>query len=350
MLPTSHSLRLVAVGAAAALTLTACGSPAPGSSATPAVSTAATPAGATRTITDIGGEVTIPVEAKNIVALDELAALNLMSIGLKPAVAFNTWHTVVPRQIIESQGVKIVETTAIFPELEQVAALKPDLIVGSMNQGFLSRYPDYGTIAPTVRAAMQTTADSPESIVEAYGRYFGREAEAKRVTAALNGLAQEVAAKHAEKPMSLSALMAFAPQSLLLHMDGEHNFTTVIKDAGFTRPELQTVAPAGGSTNGGWTAFAPETLPSQDADVLVIAVGAQYPLQGVTDLPLYSSLSAVQNNRSVPVDGDIWAGGSAFYEFWALQDLQNFAAGEFKAGGADDAAARWTAFQDAIAR
>lgn len=346
MLPTSRrSLRAIVLGVVAALTLAACsstGDPEPSADADP-------PAGETRTITDISGEVTIPVDPDRIVALDELAALNLMSIGIIPDVAFNTWRTVGPRQILEAQGIEIVETTAVFPELEEVAALEPDLIVGSMNEGFLSRYPDYASIAPTVHAVMQATPDAEESIVEAYGRYFDRESEAANVQAALDNLAAEVAAAHADEPMSLSALMAFAPQSLLLHMDGEHNFTSLIEAAGFTRPELQTIAPEGGSTNGGWTAFAPETLPAQDADVIVIAVGAQYPLEGVTDLPLYSSLSAVENGTAVPVDGDIWAGGSAFYEFWALEDLRSIASGDYTGGTVDDAVARWTAFQDAIA-
>ena len=38
--------------------------------------------------------------------------------------------------------------------------------------------------------------------------------------------------------------------------------------------------------------------------MLAIAVAAQYNLEGITEMPLYPSLAAVTNDRSLVVDGD----------------------------------------------
>ncbi len=338
---TRRPVGALAAVAAAVVLLSGCASP--DASGGDSSADADTPAATTRTVVDVGGEVEIPTSPDRIVALDEVAALNLLSVGIRPDVVFNSWKTTVPLAVLEAEGIEIVGTTEFFPELEKVAATDPDLIVGSINEAYLERYPDYASIAPTVRAVMQKTADG-ETVAEAYGRYFDREAEAAAVTAVLDDAAAEVAAAQPADPPTLSAIMAFAPESMVLHIDGDSTLAPVIAAAGFAQPESQKVSPEGGSMYGGWTPFSPEKLAEHDGDALVIAVAAQYPLEGITSLPLYSTLNAVQSGRSIVVDGDMWAGGASFFQYWALQDLSSIAAGEDTAGTAADAAARWTTF------
>lgn len=302
-------------------------------------------AAATRTITSEAGETTIPTEPKMLVALDEPAALNLMSIGIKPDAVFASWRTTVPREIIEAAGVKVVDTTEFYPAAEEVAALEPDLIVGTWANGWSQSAPAYDEIAPMIGGLYSAPGDK---IVEAYGEYFDRAAEAQGVVAALQSATQDAAAAQPTGGTSLSVLMSFGGD-MPLYMDADNSLFGSIEAAGFTRPKLQTEHPEGGSAFGGWSAFSPEQLPDHDAQVLAVAVAKQYSLEGITELPLYASLDAVKQQHSVVVDGDLWSGGAAFYTYWALRDLGDFAAGKLAPGTSADAAARWADFTAASA-
>lgn len=300
----------------------------------------------TRTITSEAGETAIPADPQMIVALDEPAALNMMSVGVQPDVVFASWRTTVPRAIIEAAGITVVDTTEFYPDAEEVAAHEPDLIVGTWADGWSQSAPDYGEIAPMIGGLY---AAPGSDIVEAYGEYFDREDEAAGVVAALDAATQTAADAQPDDGTSLSVLMSFGGD-MTMFMDGDNSLHGSISDAGFTRPASQDASPEGGTKFGGWTAFSPEQLAAEDADVLAVAVGLQYSLEGITELPLYSSLEAVKQQHSVVVDGDLWSGGAAFYTYWVLRDLEQFANGELTPGTADDAAARWADYTAAIAK
>jgi iron complex transport system substrate-binding protein len=120
----SRILPFAGLGVAVVLALVGCSAPSGDTDAPGAA------AGETRTVTDVvGDEVEIPVDPQRIVALDEPAALNLLAIGITPDVAFQGWKTVVPAELLESRGIEILTTAGYYPELEEVAALDPGLIV-----------------------------------------------------------------------------------------------------------------------------------------------------------------------------------------------------------------------------
>ncbi len=331
-----RALPLLALTASAALLLSACSS-----------DSGDAPTGTeTRTVTSEVGESTIPVDPQMIVALDEPAALNMLSIGITPDVVFDSWRTTVPKAILESAGIEMATTSSFYPELEEVAAFEPDLIVGTAAEGFAESGPAYASIAPLI-GALYAEADGSQ-IIEAYGEYFDRPAEAARVSDALDALAEEAAAAQPAGETSISVLMSWAQDNMPLYMDAANSLHGTIAAAGFTRPPLQDEVPAEGSAFGGWTVFSPEQLPAQDADVLAIAVAAQYNLEGITEMPLYPSLAAVTNDRSLVVDGDLWSGGAAFYTYWVLRDLATIAASDDAPGTVDDGAERWNDYLTAI--
>lgn len=302
--------------------------------------------GATRTITSEAGEATIPTDPSMIVALDEPSALNMMSIGVTPDIVFASWRTTVPREIIEDAGITVVDTSEFYPASEEVAAHKPDLIVGTWADGWSQSAPDYSEIAPMVGGLYTATG---AEIIEAYGEYFDRAEEAAGVSAALEAAPAAAADAQPADGQSLSVLMSFGGD-MPLYMDSDNSLHSSIADSGFTRPALQDTAPSEGSAYGGWTTFSPEQLTEHDADVLAVAVGLQYSLEGVTELAPYDSLEAVKQQRSVIVDGDIWSGGAAFYTYWVLRDLESIASGELVPGVTADAASRWSDYTAAIAR
>lgn len=332
-----RTVALSAMALAALTALTACSSGGAGEAGGESSANAET-----RTVVSEAGEFQVPVDPQTIVALDEPAALNLLSIGIVPAVAFDSWRTGVPKAILEAEGVEIAATASFYPEVEEVASYDPDLIVGTAAEGFTQYMENYVDIAPLIGGLYGAPGTE---IITAYGEYFEREAEAAKVADALGALADEAAAAQTgEAGQSLSVLMSYAQENMPLYMDATNSLHGTIADAGFTRPALQDEVPEGGSAFGGWTVFSPEQLSEQDADVLAIAVASQYNLEGITDMPLYPSLQAVANGKMVEVDGDLWSGGAAFYTYWVLSDLASFAAGDYTPGTAADGEARWAAF------
>lgn len=298
----------------------------------------------TRTVTSEAGTTEVPVNPQQIVALDEPAALNMLSIGITPDVVFDSWRTTVPRAVLTEEGVEIVSTTEFYPDLEEVAALEPDLIVATAAEGFTESAPDYGSVAPVIGALY---AAPSEEIIAAYGEYFEREDEAAAVANALAALTEEVAASQPAEPLSLSVLMSWAQDNMPLFMDSENSLHDSIRRAGFTRPAPQDAVLEDGSALGGWTPFSPEDLAEHDADVVAVAVALQYNLEGITEMPLYPSLQAVRDDRAVVVDGDLWSSGAAFYGYWVLRDLQAILAGDAP-GTESDGRQRWADFRDAV--
>lgn len=299
----------------------------------------------TRTVVSELGEVEVPVDPQMIVALDEPAALNMLSIGIEPDVVFASWRTTAPRAIIEAAGIEVRDVVEFFPEAEEVASLEPDLIVGTMAEGMAAMIDPYVEIAPTIGALFDNATG--QEIATSFGEYFERPEEAAKVVAAIDAVAEEAAEAQGGEDTSLSAVMSWAADEMPLYMDATNSLTGSIESAGFTRPQPQSEIPEGGSAFGGWSPFSAEQLPEHDADVMVITVNVQYNLEGITGLPLYPSLEAVKNDRSIVVDGDMWSGGSAFYTYWVLRDLASFAAGDYTALTVDDGERVWSEYLEA---
>lgn len=333
---TSRIMPLAGLGIAVVLALVGCSAPSGDTDAPGA------PSAQTRTVTDVAGEeVEIPADPQRVVALDEPAALNLLAIGITPDAVFQGWKTVVPAELLHSRGIEVLTTAGYYPELEEVAALEPGLIVISTSPTRVGEVPDYASIAPTLRALFNAP---PAELAQTWGEYFGEPERAQAIEEGLAEFAAEIASEQPEPTLSLSALESFGPSDSPMYMDAVNSLHNVIADAGFDRPELQNAESADGGRYGGWVPFSPETLPDHDADIIAIKSSTQYTPEGITELPLFPSLGAAQSNRVVEVDGDFWSGGSLFYAYWVLSDLREFVDGELVPGGSDDATERWEAF------
>lgn len=334
---------LVAFGVAVVLGLAGCGSSSGGSSA--GDNTSSSP---TRTVTDVvGDKIELPVDPERVVALDEPSALNLAAMGITPDIAFQGWKTVVPAELLESLGVEMHTTAGYYPELEEVAALDPDLIVISANPEQITDMPDYASIAPTLRAEFSAPASK---LAQTWGGYFDDPERAKAIEKGLSEFAGEIADQQPSSAQSLSVLQSYggSGDSGLYYMDGTNSLAGIIAEAGFTRPELQAAESADGAAHGGWAAFSPERLADHDASIIALTASTLYSAEAIEALPLYEALDAVEQNQSVVVDGDFWAGGSLFYTYWVLTDLHDFAPGDLQPGGSEEAAERWDSFSEMI--
>jgi iron complex transport system substrate-binding protein len=338
---TSRSASPAGLGAlAVALLLALIGCSFPSGAADPP----SAPSAATRTVADVTGEeVDLPANPQRVVALDEPAALNLLAMGIRPVAVFQGWKTVVPAELLASLGIELHQTADYQPELEEVAALDPDLIVVSTSPARAGELPDYGSIAPTLRAAFSV---APAELARSWGEYFDQPERATAIEEGLAEFAAEIAREQPGPALSLSALESYggSGDTGLYYMDADNSLHGIIAAAGFARPAQQDGTSGDGELYGGWAGFSPETLPDHDAAIIAVKSSTQYDAAAVTGLPLFGSLTG----RAVEVDGDFWSGGSLFYAYWVLCDLHDFVHGDFAPGGTADAAARWDAFTTMI--
>ncbi|MGW6508952.1 ABC transporter substrate-binding protein, partial [Streptomyces niveus] len=175
-----HLTRRIGVAAAVtafAVSLSACGG---GDSSDESSDKAES--GATRAVQTAMGEVKVPDDPKRVVvldtdALDSAVTLGITPVGATTAVADVPFSTYLPADKLT--GIKPVGLIA-EPNLEAIAALKPDLILSSKVRDE-KNYKPLSAIAPTVFS--DTTGPNWRENFELHADALGRTAEAKKIAA-----------------------------------------------------------------------------------------------------------------------------------------------------------------------
>jgi len=152
-----------AVGAAALLGLTACGS---GSSASTAPSSP-TPSASTRSIDTAKGAVDVPADPARVVAIQPSAFATLCDLGVATLGVYDEGAQYVsPRYLARYDAAPKIGTGGQI-NVEKVAALRPDLIIGVDYSWNTDVYGDLTKVAPTViapstgwKATARTVADA----------------------------------------------------------------------------------------------------------------------------------------------------------------------------------------------
>lgn len=175
-----RALAWASTAAVSVLLLAGCAAP----SADPAAGTAA----ATRTVEHARGTATVPDEPRRVVVLEPVELDTAVALGVTPvgaAVASNVAG--VPSYL----GVDSVEPVGTVPEpdLEAIAALKPDLILGTESR-HSKLYDQLAAIAPTVY--MQTQADPWQQNVLLIGEALGQKERAQQLVDGFNDRCAEI--------------------------------------------------------------------------------------------------------------------------------------------------------------
>ncbi|MGN6486106.1 MAG: ABC transporter substrate-binding protein [Thermomicrobiales bacterium] len=108
--------------------------------------------GETRTIDTIHGPVTIPADPQRIVPVNFPSAVTLLELGLRP-VGVPSYLPALAPGIESADGIPVIQPESGEFDLELIASLKPDLIVGSDwkdPEQQLAPYEEFSRIAPTV--------------------------------------------------------------------------------------------------------------------------------------------------------------------------------------------------------
>lgn len=310
-----RSTRLPAVPAVAAVLLctalaaTACSSSS-SSSDKPSNGSSSGASDGTHSVDTAMGPVKVPDHPQRVVVLDTAELDSAITLGIKPVGATSAGTSsgfldYLPQD--EVAGIKNVGEIA-GPNLEAVAALKPDLILSSkVRDG--AHYDALSKIAPTVLT--ETTGAPWKANFQLHAAALGRTEQAAqaiagyqdhiaKVTAALGGSTKAAAVK-------VSMVRFVEGADIRLYGNASY-IGTVLKDVGLARPSVQDVDKLNVDVS-------PEQIDKADGDALFYATygdpKAAKETQ-VTGSSLWKQLTAVSAGRAHRVDDQLWYQGIGY--------------------------------------
>lgn len=304
------ALSLLTLLLATVLALSACGGS--DDAATPGNGDAA----GTRTFVDVRGEpIEVPADPQRIVAIhDGNGGVQVLELGHE-LVGFPTrggeFSVDGPEGAFDIGDAAPVGET-YEPNIEAIAALDPDLIVGegyagagmdaNMGEGVEERLRE---IAPTVYIDVFRPVDE---VMADFGELLGPEAAARaeelqgEYTAALEGYQEQLA-----NVEGLSAVFVQHKPDASVNLNGATATpaTTILTTLGVPQPPITAAADEG--DNGGFlSGISVERIPELSADVILSEHAQGHEFSGDhTDSTLWLQLPAVQADQVVPAD-DTW--------------------------------------------
>jgi iron complex transport system substrate-binding protein len=312
---TMRPVRATALAVAAALTLAACGGNAEPDDGT-AVAAATGEAEFPRTVEHAMGTTEIPAEPQRVVVLDTGELDSALSLGVTPvgAVTTDVSEEFLSYLADDAEGIEVVGTIA-EPNLEEIAALQPDLIL-SNSVRHEDIYEQLARIAPTVFAADVGDTWKENLLLDAEA--LGKEDEAADLIAAYEEqaaqLGEDIGTGTTISPIRFvgGTIRAYQPDSFV---------GTVLADIGLDQVQL----PAGRPT---FAELSPEEITQADADVIVYSSYGPVADSGeaaVVAGPLWPLLDAVQNGQAFQVEDDVFYTGigleAAQLQLDALEEL-----------------------------
>lgn len=251
-----------------------------------------------RTVTHAMGKTELKAAPKRVVVLDVGEFDNVVSLGLKPVgYAPSEGDAAIPSYLKKNAGEPKSVGTINSLNLEAIAGLRPDLILGSQLRA-ADKYDELSKIAPTVfairpgftwkenyllNAAALDRTDRAESALAAY------EAKAGKLGTDLG----------ADKPTV--SMVRYLPDRLRLYAKASF-IGTILDDVGLPRPKNQQV-------NDLAAEISPEKIDEADADWIFTGVyGDPKATQrdSARSNPLWKNLKAVKEGRAKDVSDETW--------------------------------------------
>jgi iron complex transport system substrate-binding protein len=294
--PRPTPVRLQVVGLVALLLLAACGGGATEDGGSSDVF---------RRIETAKGTVEIPQPPKRIVALGFEASV-LLDVGVVPvgmaADAFDP--SGIPsynREPVQGKEVELIDTSTAELPYEQIAGLRPDLILAGTYYDIDKAYDRLTEIAPVLSYVKGSYIDTWQEQATLIGEATGKEAEAEAAINRVNERIEKIAADHpawAGKTFSMSfnydtgkITTIVNPQDFAIQLLTQLGLTLSPKVAGLAGADL-TVQPD----------VSYEAVEGLDADVVLIAHASES-LQGALEQnPVFANLPSVRDGRVITVD------------------------------------------------
>jgi iron complex transport system substrate-binding protein len=257
------------------------------------------PEPASRTITHAMGTTTVPATPARVVVLDTQELDVALSLGVTPVGAVRTdVGTELPTFLegkVPAGSIAMVGTIQ-QPNLEAIAALRPDLILSSKVR-HEALYPKLAKIAPTVFA--EKTGDAWKANLSLFGEALGKKAEAEQRLADYEARAKALGEQIGAAKISLS-LVRWLPGEIRLY--SPRSFSgSVLADVGFQRPAFVN------GTKEIAVNVSPEQIAKADADVIFTTTyGPPADTDKAKTANLWSQLTAVKADKAFEVSDDSW--------------------------------------------
>ncbi|MFD0434186.1 ABC transporter substrate-binding protein [Streptomyces chartreusis] len=313
----------IALAVAAALSLAACGSSDDGSDnagsaaagkkdvakggkdfasaaqKTAEMGTDAKPGQWPRTIEHAMGETVIESRPERVVVLDVGELDNVVSLGIKPVgLAPTEGSPELPSYLKKDAGNPANIGTINNLNLEAIAGLKPDLILGSRLRA-ADKYDELSKIAPTVFSIRPGFTWKENYLLNAAA--LDRTAEAKAKLTAYDAKVKELDTKlGADKPTV--SMVRYLPDGVIRLYANASFIGTILKDAGIPRPKNQDIEDLAAEVSA-------ENIDQADADYIFTGV---YGDAKATDKsraqgnPLWKNLKAVKAGHAYDVPDETW--------------------------------------------
>ncbi len=262
------------------------------------------------------GKTTVQGKPQRVVVLDTGELDAALALGIQPVgVVQPDAAGSLPPYLAEKAGNPEIVGTIGSPNLEQIAALKPDLILSSkVRDG--ERYDQLSAIAPTVFA--ETTGKTWQQNFLLDAEALGKPAEAQRILGEYRQRAAAIGAQAGDPGRTRVSMMRFVPGDIRLY--GKGSFVgSILADAGFARPQNQ-------QADATFTRVSREQVGQADGDLLFYAAygdNAREQMNDVIHSPQWPALGAVRAGKAVEVpDGTWFLGLGPIAANLVLDDLQ----------------------------
>ncbi|GAA1180198.1 iron-siderophore ABC transporter substrate-binding protein [Streptomyces hebeiensis] len=260
--------------------------------------TDAAPGAFPRTITHAMGKTELEKRPERVVVLDVGEFDNVVSLGVKPVgYAPTEGDEGVPSYLKKGAGSPKNVGTINNLNLEAIAGLKPDLILGSQLRA-ADKYKELSAIAPTVFSIRPGFTWKENYLLNAQA--LDRTAEAKAELADYERKAKSLSDElGADKPTV--SMVRYMPDRLRLY--GKASFIgTILTDVGLPRPKNQQVEDLA-------VEISPEKIDEADADWIFTGVYGdpdKTQRDAARSNPLWKNLKAVEEGRAKDVKDETW--------------------------------------------
>ena len=265
------------------------------------------------------GETCVPIKPQRVITLSVLG--HVLPLDVKPVGAVE-WGSEVgqfPDYFQPHTDGIVYLGQGGQPNLERIAQLKPDLILGTEADREIYQY--LSQIAPTVLIAGQSTGTWKEQLHQV-GMALGKTEQVDQVLAdyqqQVEWLQQQLGS---ERLASLVVSFVRIDPSQIQLPQQQLFASTILQDVGLSRPSNQ-------NEEGFYESVSFEKLPEIDGDVILVMAGWQdsdraNPVQHLANNPLWLQLNAVQKGQ-VYVVPDYWISGDIIAAYRVLTDLSQY--------------------------
>ncbi|EYT81627.1 ABC transporter substrate-binding protein [Streptomyces sp. Tu 6176] len=265
---------------------------------TAAMGTDAKPGQWPRTIKHAMGTTELKKRPERVVVLDVGELDNVVSLGIKPVgVAYTEGSPHLPSYLKGAGAPKSVGTINSL-NLEAIAGLKPDLILGSQLRAADS-YDELSKIAPTVFSIRPGFTWKENYLLNAAA--LDRTAQAKSALAAYEKRAHELGAQLGAHKPSVS-MVRYMPNGVIRLYANDSFIGTILKDVGVPRPKNQDIADLAAEISA-------ENIDKADADYIFSGVYGNPDATSRSKArgnPLWKNLKAVKAGHAYDVPDETW--------------------------------------------